>query len=132
MFCTVPVFEDPHFISSLSFMTLFSSVYICSYISEPIVEFYTMQIHAEATSIMHRFAITYIAPEAMNVFSFVHLMKVFEHAMAKVEQAVDQLRRVKVLESPRPKAPVSWLRPSFMDHPHSREWAEDEGGRRVL
>ncbi|KAG0083236.1 hypothetical protein BGZ93_001963, partial [Podila epicladia] len=52
-----------------------------------------MQIHVEATYIMHRFAATYIASEAMNVFPLVHLMEVFEHAEAKVEQTVDQLRR---------------------------------------
>ncbi|KAG0017852.1 hypothetical protein BGZ82_000635, partial [Podila clonocystis] len=56
-------------------------------------EFYSMRIHAEATYIMHRFAATYIASEAMNVFPLVHLMEVFEHAKAKVEQTVDQLRR---------------------------------------
>ncbi|KAF9323776.1 hypothetical protein BG006_001161 [Podila minutissima] len=82
-------------------------------VREPLVEFYTMRIHAEATYIMHRFAATYIASEAMNVFPLVHLMEVFEHAKAKVEQTVDQLRRVKVHASPTPKVPLSWLRPSF-------------------
>ncbi|KAG0339834.1 hypothetical protein BG000_001231 [Podila horticola] len=82
-------------------------------VREPLVEFYTMRIHAEATYIMHRFAATYIASEAMNVFPLVHLMEVFEHAKAKVEQTVDQLRRVKVHASRTPKVPLSWLRPSF-------------------
>ena len=88
-----------------------ASVYSC--FLEPLVEFYTMRIHAEATYIMHRFAATYIAPEAMNVFPLVHLMEVFEYAKMKVEQTVDQLRRVKVHASPNPKVPLSWLRPSF-------------------
>ncbi|KAG0354841.1 hypothetical protein BG005_006171 [Podila minutissima] len=82
-------------------------------VREPLIEFYTMRIHAEATYIMHRFAATYIAPEAMNVFPLVHLMEVFEHARAKVEQTVNQLRRVKVHASLNPKVPLSWLRPSF-------------------
>ncbi|KAG0015828.1 hypothetical protein BGZ81_011500 [Podila clonocystis] len=82
-------------------------------VREPLVEFYSMRIHAEATYIMHRFAATYIASEAMNVFPLVHLMEVFEHAKAKVEQTVDQLRRVKVHANPNPKVPLSWLRPSF-------------------
>ncbi|KAG0077695.1 hypothetical protein BGZ92_001820 [Podila epicladia] len=82
-------------------------------VREPLVEFYTMQIHAEATYIMHRFAAAYIAPEAMNVFPLVHMMEVFEHAKAKIEQTVDQLRRVKVHASSNPKVPLSWLRPSF-------------------
>ncbi|KAG0322854.1 hypothetical protein BG000_002783 [Podila horticola] len=80
---------------------------------EPSIEFYSMRIHAEATYIMHRFAAAYIAPEAMNVFPLVHLMEVFEHAKMKVEQTVDQFRRVKVHASPNPRVPLSWLRPSF-------------------
>ncbi|KAI8595476.1 hypothetical protein EDD21DRAFT_39106 [Dissophora ornata] len=80
---------------------------------EPLVEFYTLQMHAEATYIMHRFATTYIAPEAMNVFPLVHLMEIFEHAKVKVQQTVTQIRRVKVHASPNPKVPLSWLRPSF-------------------
>ncbi|KAF9301824.1 hypothetical protein BGZ74_006226 [Mortierella antarctica] len=82
-------------------------------VREPLIEFYMMRIHAEATYIMHRFAATYIAPEAMNVFPLVRLMEVFEHAKAKVEQTVNQLRRVKVHASLNPKVPLSWLRPSF-------------------
>ncbi|KAF9542685.1 hypothetical protein EC957_001740 [Mortierella hygrophila] len=82
-------------------------------VREPLAEFYTMRIHAEATYVMHRFAATYIASEAINVFPLVHLMEVFEHAKMKVEQTVDQIRRVKVHASPNPKVPLSWLRPSF-------------------
>ncbi|KAG9061641.1 hypothetical protein KI688_007222 [Linnemannia hyalina] len=82
-------------------------------VREPLAEFYTMRIHAEATYVMHRFAATYIASEAINVFPLVHLMEVFEHAKVKVEQTVDQIRRVKVHASPNPKVPLSWLRPSF-------------------
>ncbi|KAF9216834.1 hypothetical protein BGZ59_007833 [Podila verticillata] len=62
-------------------------------VCEPLVEFYTMRIHAKATYIMHRFVVAYIIPEAMNVFPLVHLMEVFEHAKAKVAQTVGQLRR---------------------------------------
>jgi len=70
MFCTVPVFETRLFISSLSFVPLSSSFYICSFILEILVEFYTMQIHAEAMYIMHKFSAIYSVPEAMNVISF--------------------------------------------------------------
>ncbi|KAF9118220.1 hypothetical protein BGW39_001375 [Mortierella sp. 14UC] len=82
-------------------------------VREPLVDFYTMRIHAEATYIMHRFATTYIAPEAMNVFPLVHLMEIFEHIQGKVQQTVTQIRQVKVHPSPSPKVPLSWLRPSF-------------------
>ncbi|KAF9115598.1 hypothetical protein BGX30_006222, partial [Mortierella sp. GBA39] len=82
-------------------------------VREPLVEFYTMRIHAEATYIMHRFATTYIAPEAMSVFPLVHLMEIFEHIQGKVQQTVTQIRQVKVHSSPSPKVPLSWLRPSF-------------------
>ncbi|KAG0299675.1 hypothetical protein BGZ98_009860, partial [Dissophora globulifera] len=76
-------------------------------------EFYTMRIHAEATYVLHRFGAAYIAPDAINTFPLIHLMEVFDHARAKVEKTVDQLRRVKIHASPNPKVPLSWLRPSF-------------------
>lgn len=103
------VFEDDLFISFLviSMPAPFS-------VLEPLVEFYTMRIHAEATYIMNKFASAYIVPAAMNAFPLVHLMEVFEHAKAKVEKTVDQLRRVKIHASLNPKVPLSWLRPSFM------------------
>ncbi|KAG0069666.1 hypothetical protein BGZ90_000128 [Linnemannia elongata] len=82
-------------------------------VREPLIEFYTMRIHAEATYIMHRFASTYIAPEAINVFPLVHMMEIFEHIQGKVQQTVTQIRQVKVHPSPNPKVPLSWLRPSF-------------------
>ncbi|KAF9992280.1 hypothetical protein BGZ79_003284 [Entomortierella chlamydospora] len=82
-------------------------------IREPLIEFYTMQVHAEATYIMHKVAASYIPPAAMNVFNLVHLMEVFAHARVKVEKTVAQIRRVKVHGSPNPKVPLSWLRPSF-------------------
>lgn len=86
---------------------------VLSFVLEPLIEFYTMRIHAEATYIMHRFASTYIAPEAINVFPLVHMMEIFEHIQGKVQQTVNQIRQVKVHPSPNPKVPLSWLRPSF-------------------
>ncbi|KAG0207779.1 hypothetical protein B0O80DRAFT_40861 [Mortierella sp. GBAus27b] len=82
-------------------------------VREPLVEFYTMRIRAEATYIMHRFASAHVIADAMNAFSLVHLMEVFDHARSKVERTVNQLRRVKVHASQNPKVPLSWLRPSF-------------------
>lgn len=66
MFCTVPVFEERLCISSLSFILLSSSFYICSFILQILVEFYTVQICAEATYIMHKFAATYSVSEAIS------------------------------------------------------------------
>ncbi|KAG0335103.1 hypothetical protein BG000_007785 [Podila horticola] len=54
-----------------------------------------MWIHAEAAYVTHRFVATCIAPEAMNMFPFVHPMEVFEHAKTKTEQIVDQFRQIK-------------------------------------
>lgn len=85
-----------------------------------------MRIHGEATYIMHRFAAVYIAPDAMNMFPLVRLMEVFDHARAKVQQTVNQIREVKVEESKNPKAPLSWLRPSF----HKRKRHQIEDGQR--
>ena len=100
------------FIFSKSIMS--PSVEIRSFLFlEPLVEFYTMRIHAEATYVMHRIATTYIPPEAMNVFPLVHLMEIFEHVKVKVQQTVTQIRRVKVQASSSPNVPLSWLRPSF-------------------
>ncbi|KAF9418274.1 hypothetical protein BGZ76_004431 [Entomortierella beljakovae] len=82
-------------------------------IREPLVEFYTMQVHAEATYVMHKFATSYISPDAMNAFPLVHLLEVFAHAKVKVEKTVAQIRQVKVHASSTPKVPLSWLRPSF-------------------
>ncbi|KAF8920967.1 hypothetical protein BGZ58_004173, partial [Dissophora ornata] len=64
-------------------------------IREPVVEFYTMQIHAEATYVMHKFGVSYISPDAMNAFPLVHLMEVFAHAKVKIEKTVAQIRRIK-------------------------------------
>ncbi|KAF9397707.1 hypothetical protein BGX21_008594, partial [Mortierella sp. AD011] len=36
-----------------------------------------------------------------------------EHAKAKVEHTVAQIRQVKIRPSPNPKVPLAWLRPSF-------------------
>ncbi|KAG0261889.1 hypothetical protein DFQ27_002717 [Actinomortierella ambigua] len=76
-------------------------------------EFFIMRIHAEVTYIMHKFAASYVVPEAMNAFPLDRLVEVFEHAKTKVEQTVSELRRVKVHASPVPKVPLSWIRPSF-------------------
>ncbi|KAG0040504.1 hypothetical protein BGZ83_002527, partial [Gryganskiella cystojenkinii] len=62
-------------------------------VRELLVEFFTLRIHAEATYIMHKFAPSYIAPNAINAFPLVHLMEVFEHAKVKVEQTVSQIRQ---------------------------------------
>ncbi|KAF9980852.1 hypothetical protein BGZ75_007894 [Mortierella antarctica] len=83
-------------------------------VKEPLVEFFTMRLHAEATYVMSRFAGAYVPSEAANAFPLVHLMEVFEHAKAIVEKTVEQVRRVKVHPSPNPKVPLSWLRPSFI------------------
>ncbi|KAF9935851.1 hypothetical protein BGZ67_002913 [Mortierella alpina] len=83
-------------------------------VKEPLVEFFTMRLHAEATYVMSRFAGAYEPSEAANAFPLVHLMEVFEHAKAIVEKTVEQVRRVKVHPSPNPKVPLSWLRPSFI------------------
>ncbi|KAF9193505.1 hypothetical protein BGZ49_003279 [Haplosporangium sp. Z 27] len=82
-------------------------------VREPLVEFYSMKISSEATYIMHKIATSYIVPDAMNTFPLLHLMEIFEHAKAKVEHTVTQIRQVKVRPSPNPKVPLAWLRPSF-------------------
>ncbi|KAF9424154.1 hypothetical protein BGZ76_003551, partial [Entomortierella beljakovae] len=82
-------------------------------IREPLVEFYTMHVRAEATYVMHKFASSYISPDAMNAFPLVHLMEAFAHAKVKVEKTVAQIRKVKVHASSNPKVLLSWLRPSF-------------------
>ncbi|KAF9090898.1 hypothetical protein BGX27_002135 [Mortierella sp. AM989] len=82
-------------------------------VREPRVEFYSMQIYAEATYIMHKFAESYIPSSAMNVFPLAHLMEVFAHAQEKVKRTVAQIRKVKVRPSSNPKVPLAWLRPSF-------------------
>ncbi|KAF9585700.1 hypothetical protein BGW38_001184, partial [Lunasporangiospora selenospora] len=69
--------------------------------------------HLEATNVMHRFVVTYLAPEAMNVFPLVHLAEIFEYIQGKVQQTVTQIRQVKIRPSSNPKIPLSWLRPSF-------------------
>lgn len=84
-----------------------------AFLLEPLVEFYTMRIHAEATYIMHRFASAYIPPDSMNAFPLVHLMEVFEYARAKVERTVELLSRVRVRANAEAKVPLWWLRPSF-------------------
>ncbi|KAG0261890.1 hypothetical protein DFQ27_002718 [Actinomortierella ambigua] len=56
-------------------------------------EFLTMRIHAEATYTMHKFAASFIVPDAMNAFPLVRRMEVFEHAKAKVKKTVNELRR---------------------------------------
>ncbi|KAF9971878.1 hypothetical protein BGZ73_005072 [Actinomortierella ambigua] len=55
-------------------------------VREPQVEFFSMRIHAEATYIMHRFAVANVISQAMNAFALAHLMETFEHALTKVEE----------------------------------------------
>jgi len=80
---------------------------------EPLVEFYTMRIHAEGTYIMRRFAACYIAADPMNMLPIIALMGAFQHALTKVVKTVAAIRHVKVRSSANPKVPLSWLRPCY-------------------
>ncbi|KAF9343636.1 hypothetical protein BGX26_005432, partial [Mortierella sp. AD094] len=82
-------------------------------VREPLVEFYTMRIHAEGTYIMRRFAACYIAADPMNMLPIIAMMGAFQHALTKVEKTVAAIRHVKVRSSANPKVPLSWLRPCF-------------------
>ncbi|KAG0237444.1 hypothetical protein BGW41_008386 [Actinomortierella wolfii] len=82
-------------------------------VREPSIEFYKMRMYAEATYVMHKFAATYIVPDAMNAFPLVRLMNIFKYAKDKVEKTVGELRRVKIHQCANPKVPLLWLRPSF-------------------
>ncbi|KAG0353695.1 hypothetical protein BGZ54_002092 [Gamsiella multidivaricata] len=82
-------------------------------VREPLAEFFTMQIHAEGTYIMRRFAICYIAADHMNMLPIITMMEAFQHALVKVKKTLAAIRRVRIRPSPNPKVPLSWLRPSF-------------------
>ncbi|KAG0260558.1 hypothetical protein BGZ95_004397 [Linnemannia exigua] len=82
-------------------------------VREPVVEFFTMKIQSEATYIMRRFALCYVAGDCMNMFPMTHLMEAFQHVQKEVGRTVAAIRRVKVRPSTSPKIPLSWLRPSF-------------------
>ncbi|KAF9994778.1 hypothetical protein BGZ79_000418 [Entomortierella chlamydospora] len=80
---------------------------------EPLVEFFTMQIHSEGTYMMRRFAVCYIAADHMNMFSIISMMEAFQHAREKVMKTLNAIRVVKVRPNTDPKVPLSWLRLSF-------------------
>ncbi|KAF9919557.1 hypothetical protein BGZ65_012030, partial [Modicella reniformis] len=68
-----------------------------------LVEFFSMQIPAEATYIMRRFAVCYVAADSMNMFPITHMMEAFQHVQEKVEKTVAAIRRVKIRPSTNPK-----------------------------
>ncbi|KAI8595526.1 hypothetical protein EDD21DRAFT_391000 [Dissophora ornata] len=82
-------------------------------VREPLVEFFSMKIHAEGCYVMHRFAICHIPTDHENMISLISIMEAFEHAAAKVIKTLAAIRHVRVRPSPTPKVPFSWLRPSF-------------------
>ncbi|KAF9191911.1 hypothetical protein BGZ49_003490, partial [Haplosporangium sp. Z 27] len=90
----------------------------------PLVEFFTMQIHAEGTYIMRRIARCYIAANPMSMLPIITMMEAFQHVLAKVMKTVAAIRHDKVRPSPSPKVPLSWLRPSFKKPKMARADAE--------
>ncbi|KAF9083726.1 hypothetical protein BGX29_002936, partial [Mortierella sp. GBA35] len=72
-------------------------------VREPLVEFYTMHMYAEATYVMRRFAACYAVAGCMNMFSIGHMMEAFQHAQSKVRKTVAAIRRVKIRPSSHPK-----------------------------
>ncbi|KAF9436840.1 hypothetical protein BGZ76_002801 [Entomortierella beljakovae] len=82
-------------------------------VREPLVEFFSMQIRAEGTYVMNKFASTFIPSGATNAFPILRLMEVCDYAKKKMENCIHEIRKVKVQENTSPKVPLSWLRPSF-------------------
>ncbi|KAF9089120.1 hypothetical protein BGX27_002551, partial [Mortierella sp. AM989] len=82
-------------------------------VREPLVEFFSMKIHAEGCYIMRRFAICHIPTDHENMVALLSMMKAFQHVVAKVTLTLAAIRRVRVRPSQTPKVPFSWLRPSF-------------------
>ncbi|KAF9545064.1 hypothetical protein EC957_011305 [Mortierella hygrophila] len=70
-------------------------------------------LRAEATYVTNRFAIAFIAPEALNVSRLAQLMEASGHAKSNVERIVEQIRKVKVRLSANPLVPLWWLDPLF-------------------
>ncbi|KAF9434241.1 hypothetical protein BGZ76_008331 [Entomortierella beljakovae] len=82
-------------------------------VREPLVEFFSMQIRAEGTYVMHKIASAFIPSGAANAFPLLRLMEICDHVKKKMENCIREIRLVKVQESSSPKVPLSWLRPSF-------------------
>ncbi|KAF9578191.1 hypothetical protein BGW38_006146, partial [Lunasporangiospora selenospora] len=52
-------------------------------VREPLIEFFLMELHAEGTYVMRRFAVCYISFDPMNMLSIIAMMEAFEHVQEK-------------------------------------------------
>ncbi|KAF9999636.1 hypothetical protein BGZ65_005038, partial [Modicella reniformis] len=64
-------------------------------VTEPLVEFFSMKIHAEGCYVMQRFAICHIATDHENMFSLISVMEAFHHAATKVIKTLAAIRQVR-------------------------------------